>query len=45
MKTSNLVPLILALIISIGGIEGINLLFMHASTSHERPSGALIVCA
>jgi hypothetical protein len=43
MKTSNLVALMIALIISIGGIEAINLLFTHASSSHERPSAALIV--
>ena len=43
MKTSNLVALMISLIISIGGIEAINLLFTHASSSHERPSAALIV--
>jgi hypothetical protein len=43
MKTSNLVTLIIALIISTGGFEAINLLFTHASGSHERPSAALIV--
>ena len=45
MKTSNLVAMILALIISAGGFEAINLLFMQASSSHERPSAALIVRA
>lgn len=45
MKTSNLVPMILALIISIGGIEAINLLFTHASSIHEWPPAALIVRA
>lgn len=43
MKTSNLVSIIVALIISTGGFEAINLLFTHASTSHVRPSEALIV--
>jgi hypothetical protein len=40
MKTSNLVALIIALIISTGGIEAINVLFTHASTSHEWLSEA-----
>ena len=43
MKTSNLVTLIIALIISTGGFEAINILFTHASSTHERPSTALIV--
>jgi hypothetical protein len=43
MKTSNLVALIIALIISTGGFEAINLLFTQASSSHERPSEALIL--
>ncbi|MGP8035088.1 MAG: hypothetical protein ACLPQ6_13235 [Steroidobacteraceae bacterium] len=43
MKTSNLVGIIIALIISTGGFEAINLLFTQASSSHERPSQALIV--
>jgi hypothetical protein len=43
MKTSNLVTLIIALIISTGGFEAINLLFTHASSNHERPSAALVV--
>jgi hypothetical protein len=38
MKTSNLVALIIALIISTGGFEAINLLFTSASGSHARPS-------
>jgi len=45
MKTSNLVALIIALIISTGEFEAINLLFTHASSSHERPSEALILRA
>ena len=45
MKTSNLVALIIALIVSAGGFEGINLLFTHSASSHERPSQALIVRA
>ena len=43
MKTSKLVTMIIALIISTGGFEAINFLFTHASGSHERPSAALIV--
>ena len=42
MKTSNLVGLMIALIISMGGFEAVNLLFTHASSSHERPSEAPI---
>lgn len=45
MKTSNLVALIIALIISTGGFEAINLLFANASSNHERPSAALILRA
>jgi hypothetical protein len=45
MKTSNLVALIIALIISTGGFGAINLLFTHASSGHERPSEALILRA
>jgi hypothetical protein len=45
MKTSNLVALIIALIISTGGFEAINLLFTDATSSHERPSEALILGA
>jgi hypothetical protein len=45
MKTSNLVALIIALIISIGGFEAINLLFTQSSSSHERPSEALTLRA
>jgi hypothetical protein len=45
MKTSNLVALIIALIISTGGFEAINLLFTDATSSQERPSEALILRA
>jgi hypothetical protein len=45
MKTSNLVALIIALIISTGGFEAINLLFTDAASSQERPSEALILRA
>jgi hypothetical protein len=45
MKTINLATLVIALIISTGGFEAINLLFTHASGSHERPTEALIVRA
>ena len=42
MKTSNLVALIVALLITAGGFEGINILFTHASSSHEPESAALL---
>jgi hypothetical protein len=45
MKTSKLVAFIIALIISSGGFEAINLLFTQASSSHERPSEAPILRA
>ena len=38
MKTSNLVILILALLISSGGFVGINYLFTKAAGANERPS-------
>ena len=41
MKTSNLVALILALIVSSGGFEVINVLFTQASSSYARPTMAL----
>jgi hypothetical protein len=41
MKTSNLVALIVALLITTGGFEGINLLFTHAFNGHEQESAAL----
>jgi hypothetical protein len=45
MKTSNLMALIIALIISTAGFETINLLFTKASSSHHRPSEVLILPA
>jgi hypothetical protein len=45
MKTSNLMALIIALIISTGGFEAINLLFTQASSSHARPSETLTLRA
>jgi hypothetical protein len=45
MKTSNLMALIIALIISTGGFEAINLLFTQASSSHVRPSETLTLRA
>jgi hypothetical protein len=45
MKTSSLVALIIALIISTGEFEAINLLFTHAPGSHERQPEALILHA
>jgi hypothetical protein len=38
MKTSNLVALMIALLISTGGFEGINLLFTHVSAGHGPAS-------
>jgi hypothetical protein len=43
MKTINLPALILALVITTGGIEGINLLFSKAYSDHQRASAALSV--
>ena len=45
MKTSNLVILIIALIISTGGIEAINLLFSHVSSGVDWPAAELDVRA
>jgi hypothetical protein len=45
MKTSHLMGLILALIISTGGFEAINFLFTQASSSHHRTPEALILRA
>ena len=42
MKTSNLVALIVALLITAGGFEGINILFTHVSSGHEQQSAALV---
>lgn len=38
MKTSNLVALMIALIVSTGGFTAIDLLFTRAATGQERPS-------
>lgn len=38
MKTSNLVALMIALVISTAGFTAIDLLFTEAFTSHDRPS-------
>jgi hypothetical protein len=43
MKTSNLVALMVALLITSGGFEGINLLFTHASAAQVQESAALIL--
>jgi hypothetical protein len=40
MKTSNLVALILALVITTTGFTAIDLLFTQAASLHERPSAA-----
>lgn len=38
MKTSNLIALMIALLVSGGGFTAIDLLFTHAATSQERSS-------
>jgi len=45
MKTSDLVALIVALLITTGGFAGINLLFMQASSGVERESASVVVRA
>lgn len=45
MKTSNLVVLMIALAISMGGFAGINYLFTKVAGGNERPSAALTVRA
>jgi len=45
MKTSNLVALMIALLISAGGFAGINLLFTKASNTHEPQPVALVLSA
>jgi hypothetical protein len=42
MKTINLTALIVALLITSGGFEGINFLFTHASAGHEQETAALV---
>jgi hypothetical protein len=41
MKTSNLVAMMVALLISFGGLYGINTLFTQAYTSHEHDSATV----
>ncbi|MGA7538090.1 MAG: hypothetical protein WBW93_04925 [Steroidobacteraceae bacterium] len=41
MKTSKLVALMIALIVSIAGFAAIDLLFTHAYVAHEHPSAQL----
>jgi hypothetical protein len=45
MKTSNLVALMIALLISTGGFAGINYLFTQAATGSERSSVAVTLRA
>ncbi len=45
MKTSNLVALMIALLISTGGFAGINYLFTQASAAHEPASAELVLRA
>ena len=45
MKTSNLVILMIALLISTGGFEGINYLFTHAGNGTGRPPAVLTLRA
>lgn len=40
MKTSNLVALMIALLVTTGGFSGINYLFTHTSSGLERSSAA-----
>jgi hypothetical protein len=41
MKTSNLVALMIALMVSIAGFAAIDLLFTDAYASHQRPAAEL----
>jgi len=45
MKTSNLVSLMLALVISTAGFAAIDLLFTKAYIGHDRPSAELTLDA
>jgi hypothetical protein len=45
MKTSNLVALMIALLVTTGGFAGINYLFTQASAGHERASAELVLRA
>ena len=45
MKSSNLVALMIALVISTGGFAAIDRLFTQAYDGHERPSVTLILHA
>ena len=42
MKTSNLIALILALLVTTGGFAGINFLFAQAYYSHERATVSIL---
>ncbi len=45
MKTSNLVALIIALVVSTGGFEGVNFLFTHVTAGHEQASAEPVLRA
>jgi hypothetical protein len=45
MKTSKLVALMIALLVSSGGFEGINFLFTHVAAGHEQASPGLLLQA
>jgi hypothetical protein len=45
MKTSNLVAMMIALMVSIAGFAAIDLLFTQAYASHERPVAELTLGA
>jgi hypothetical protein len=45
MKTSNLVALMIALILSTGGFEAINVLFTQAASNHGHAPEALVLRA
>ena len=45
MKTSSLVALMIALLVTTGGFEGVNFLFTHVAAGHEQPSAAPVLRA
>jgi hypothetical protein len=45
MKTSNLVAMMIALLVSAGGFEAINLLFTHVAAAHECACAELVLRA
>ena len=45
MKTSNLVALMIALLVTTGGFEGVNYLFTHAAAGPEQASAEPVLRA